>query len=434
MPPNVAIVVLDTLRKDYFQEYFSWLPGTLFTDAYSTSHWTIPAHASLLTGFYPSELGVTARSPTLDCNVATLPELLQESGYKTRMFTTNPQLVVWDGWSRGFDEVVPPSRVPPEAENTFEWNRFKSESSHDGFVLYVTSILKCIQSDSPTLRSIQQGIRLVTNGPSRASDVKRRIQQTEFNDGGEFLLVNLMDSHTPYDPPGEYATVDTPQGVTVAEGLASEPKYPDVIRQAYRDSVRYLADEYREIHGDLEQEFDYVITLSDHGELLGEDSWWNHGIGLRPELCQVPLNVSGEGIRTDEVTTPVSLLDVPATIAEITGIEIGRDQRGVDLLSPLSERKLLTEFHGLLPFHYNQFERYGVVDRYDEFDQQYDGIVTKLGYAYRSPDGTMDVVGNITDPEGNLNELRDEVPRAKTEFTEDVSDGVEERLRDLGYA
>jgi arylsulfatase len=43
---SVAVVVLDTLRYDTFEEAFDWLPGRRFTQAYAPSHWTIPVHGS----------------------------------------------------------------------------------------------------------------------------------------------------------------------------------------------------------------------------------------------------------------------------------------------------------------------------------------------------------------------------------------------------
>lgn len=54
---NIALVVLDTLRKDLFDAHFGWMPGERFEHAWSTTHWTAAAHASLFTGLYPSEAG-----------------------------------------------------------------------------------------------------------------------------------------------------------------------------------------------------------------------------------------------------------------------------------------------------------------------------------------------------------------------------------------
>lgn len=71
---NVAVVVLDTLRKDAFDRHFEWLPGLQFDNAWSSSHWTVPAHGSMFTGKYPSETGVHAKNVLLDCEQPVLAE------------------------------------------------------------------------------------------------------------------------------------------------------------------------------------------------------------------------------------------------------------------------------------------------------------------------------------------------------------------------
>lgn len=434
MRPNVAVVVLDTLRRDRFRKYFDWLPGRFYSRAYSTSHWTIPAHASLYTGQYGSELGVTAKSPSLNCDAPTLPEMLSKKGYTTRLFTANPQIIVWDGWERGFDEIISPSRLPPEADNTFEWNLFKAKSDRTGLPMYAEGLLTCIRSEYPTVRSIRRGLTLAREGASQAEDVTRRVSSANFKEQGEFLLVNLMDSHTPYDPPAEYATVETPQTVTVAEGLDGGPEDPDIVKEAYDNTTRYLSDTYQNLFAELIDTFDYVVTVSDHGELLGEEGWWNHGIGLRPELCHVPLVVSGEGFSDSETDTPASLVDIPVTIARLTDTAFPTGTRGTDLRSLPEDRTLLTEYHGLLPFHEDQFERHNVTDQYDKFDIQFDGVVTGDGYAYQTPDGEISEMGGISEPKSRLNRMREDVPRVEQDVIDDVSAAVEDQLKDLGYA
>lgn len=81
---NIALVVLDTLRYDSFEDYFDWLPGTRFDNAWSTSHWTVPVHASLFTGKYASEVGIYAGAQTFDCEEPLLAERLSKAGYMTR--------------------------------------------------------------------------------------------------------------------------------------------------------------------------------------------------------------------------------------------------------------------------------------------------------------------------------------------------------------
>src|ERR671914_334957 len=66
--PNILLIVIDTLRSDHLSSYGyerSTSPsidrlaaqGVLFETAFSTSPYTTPSHASLLTGRYPHEHG-----------------------------------------------------------------------------------------------------------------------------------------------------------------------------------------------------------------------------------------------------------------------------------------------------------------------------------------------------------------------------------------
>ncbi|MFC7081415.1 sulfatase-like hydrolase/transferase [Halorussus caseinilyticus] len=446
--PNVAVVVLDTLRADAFEDEFDWLSGVRFADAYSTSHWTVPAHASLFTGRYASEVGVHAKSPALDCEDRTLAEAFRSAGYTTRLWTANPQLFEWDEWDRGFDQYVGPYELPPTADGAFDWQSYVQSSDRDGVGFYLDGLRRCLRSEHPTLRSLRHGYRefrrSVADGGTRA--LHDRLRATDFGDR-ELLVVNLMEAHSPWEPPEPYRTVAETMDVTIGEAFAGEVSDPDRIRRAYRDSVRYLADAYADLFADLRERFDYVVTLSDHGELLGERGLWNHGYGLAPELTRVPLVVSGEGLPDETRDDPASLLDVHRTVAALAGVEV--ESRGRDLLSDDAARDRLVEFHGFLPWHRDQFRREGVEDVFDARDSPLDGIVTAGGgYAHETHDaadetratgpndGAVRVArGDPDRPTARLASLRESVARREvSDAPTEVSDDVRDRLEELGYA
>ena len=67
--PNVLLITIDTLRADHLGVYGYGVDtspnldrfaaeGLLFSDAVSVSSWTLPAHASIMTGLFPYEHGV----------------------------------------------------------------------------------------------------------------------------------------------------------------------------------------------------------------------------------------------------------------------------------------------------------------------------------------------------------------------------------------
>jgi len=72
--PNLVFIVLDTVRADHLAPYeygrittpdldaFVREGVTLYTQARSTSSWTLPSHASLFTGLYPSEHAALSRA------------------------------------------------------------------------------------------------------------------------------------------------------------------------------------------------------------------------------------------------------------------------------------------------------------------------------------------------------------------------------------
>lgn len=103
---NVAVVVLDTMRKDTFDGNFSWLRsrGVSFDNAWSTSHWTIPAHASLFTGLYASEAGTHAKTRTLLSTESNLAGLLSEAGYLTRGLTADRTIASEWNFDAGYED------------------------------------------------------------------------------------------------------------------------------------------------------------------------------------------------------------------------------------------------------------------------------------------------------------------------------------------
>ncbi|HLK31809.1 MAG TPA: sulfatase-like hydrolase/transferase, partial [Terriglobales bacterium] len=97
--PNVLVIVVDTLRADHLSLFgYPRLTsphidafarqGVLFDNAISTASWTLPSHASMLTGLYPHEHGLQ-NDGALDNRHRTLPEAMAALGYRTGGFSAN---------------------------------------------------------------------------------------------------------------------------------------------------------------------------------------------------------------------------------------------------------------------------------------------------------------------------------------------------------
>lgn len=431
---SVACVVLDTLRRDAFERSFNWLEGQRFPRAYSTSHWTIPAHASLFTGQYASTVGIHGKSPTLDCENQTLAEAFRDEGIRTRAFSANAQLNQYEGWGRGFDEYVGSANLGRTDDRIFDWGSH-IKSTKPGLYRNVSGVIRCFTEDVDTRRSLRYGYDLFNrdsfDGGGKA--VRKRVRETDFGPN-EFLFVNLTETHTPYHPPpGE----TDPVNIVVAQALAGSVNEPERIRAAYLESVDYLSEVYREIHAELLESFDYVITVSDHGEMLGEHGLWNHSIGLHPELIRIPLVISGDGIEDTRRKSAVNLLDVHQTIAEL--VEVPLKSKGRNLLEPMEPRELFFESHGLLPFHKAQFDRHGVSESvFDRWTTPLNGFLTTDGaYCYETEPETFQCLSatSVSDPRKRLEEIIDQLDRKEIMDEQPaITEELRSRLEDLGYA
>ncbi len=101
--PNVLLIIIDTARGDRFPFGGYARPtapnlevvareGAVYTQAYSPAPWTVPAHASLFTGQYPSLHRTDCGSLRLPDQAITLAETLRDAGYRTVGYTANPWL------------------------------------------------------------------------------------------------------------------------------------------------------------------------------------------------------------------------------------------------------------------------------------------------------------------------------------------------------
>ena len=477
MPPkegetmNVALVVLDTLRYDAFCEQFDWLSGVRFTNAWTPSHWTVPVHASLFAGKYPSELGVHVGNQSLDCPEPVVAERLRNAGYTTRAFASNIILARPFNFDRGFREYTGTWKFRALSGDVFDWENFADETRGDGPEKYLQAARDCITGDYETWPSLKRGARVALRefggnhfGGNRdvgavgsdglpeegAETALDYVQRTDFGDR-EFLFVNLMEPHMPYTPPEAYRTTDTDEplrSVTEYNGLvATAEGGPSVsaqlLRQAYDDSVRYLSDIYRQIHAELLASFDVVITLSDHGELFGEHGVWQHSYGVYPELTHVPCVISGAGLDDATHAEAISLLDVHQTLLDLAGVEGDSDGNGLldvpdegsvaDIATAPIARTAAAEYLGPNPRNRKKIERRGHDPA--RFDQELFGVAVESAYGYETTNGfRVAGDGDATMLREQLADHHDRIDRRDTRESKAVSDATRRHLEHLGYA
>ncbi len=456
--PNIAVVVLDTLRYDAFEDHFEWLPGKRFKNAWSPSHWTTPVHASLLTGRYPTETGVFAGHQQFDVNIPVLPEKLRRAGYRTRAISCNVNVSEYFGFDRGFVDFThlgyhTEKLRHVEDPNLYDWSTVINADG-PAATRYLSGLRECITSECDTIRSIYNGLNLKFGLSDRFSDdgaaddmgakrVLQRVRDTNFGDA-EFLLLNLMEAHEPYEIPAEYRDIEDISVNTSIAGVLQDGTDLDTVRLRYDNATSYLSDMYRKLFRELEPSFDYIITLSDHGQLLGEYDYYGHTYGLSPELTHVPLVVSGSDLDDAHIEATTSLLDVYRTVCELAGVKPNSESRGYDLRSGSRwTNGVLAEYHGI-PHPERTLESLRSwaastpgVDA-DVYQEPRRGIALEDGYyRWETLDGSQETgtPPSDMDVEAMLAALVDRLDEAvpPTESSTDLSADAEEHLEHLGY-
>jgi len=312
-PPDVLLVTLDTTRVDHLSAYgyerdttpsLSRLAadGVTYTRAYSVASWTLPSHASLFTGKYPSSHGAghdpegalvlsagfegvsdeerekyrIFRARGVGRDEQTLAELLRSAGYRSAGVVGGPWLKRVFGLSRGFEQW-------DEDDITGAGGRRANEVSDRA-----TAWLDALPADAPFL-----------------------------------LFLNYFDAHMPYQPPRWLLRgyLDDPLAARGADRDAT------LRRASYDAEILYADMNFGRVIDRLKSLGRYdetlIVVTADHGELLGEHSLYGHPARLYEELTRIPLIVKfptrrDSGARND---APIQLVDLFALILDQAGVE-----------------------------------------------------------------------------------------------------------------
>jgi choline-sulfatase len=131
--PDVVLISLDTFRADRLKPWGGpadlapnlnalAATGTVFTSCFTPAPITLPAHATLLTGLYPSRTGLHDNGfGRLDPGVMTLAQIFQAKGYRTQAVLASAVLASRHGLDKGFsryDDGVGPTGVRAAAQVT----------------------------------------------------------------------------------------------------------------------------------------------------------------------------------------------------------------------------------------------------------------------------------------------------------------------------
>jgi arylsulfatase A-like enzyme len=336
--PNVLLIVLDTVAATHMSLHGYDRPttpnldslakrGVWFQEARAPSPWTLPSHATILTGEWPRKLGVGVDQP-LDETTPTLAEILRERGYATSGFIANTYFCnSWFGLNRGFIHY---------------------EDDYDSSAL-VSPIetLRCTAIGRFLLRNFggNLGLRPETINIRKSADKINQdfLAWLDLQRGRPFFtFLNYFDTHDPYLPaPGhERRHGPGPTGPDDHELLQTWNKQIQncgrtaqhdaterdiaLIRDSYDECLTYLDDRLGALFRELERrgllKNTLVVVTADHGEAFGEHGYFGHSMTLHREEVHVPLIMVSPNHNIPaglKISQPVSLRDIAATVLDL---------------------------------------------------------------------------------------------------------------------
>jgi len=289
--PHLVLLSVDTLRADAVGVYGAEdaktpaidalaAAGILFEDAHTTIGKTGPAFASIFTSLYPPTHGARRNAQRMRTDIPVLAGLLGEAGYEAAAFISNwtlrSDLV---GLDRGFDHYDEEFNEARNAVGVME--------------RHADDIAKAAERW-----------------------LRRRADDEERSDRPLFLWVHFSDPHSPYLE----RTGFTPPAPPREERTSGWQK-----RWRYQSEVNYVDHWLGRLSETIEELLPgprYTLFLSDHGESMGEHSYWGHGKNVHWPNARIPMILAGPGLPAGlEVQAPVGVVDVLPTVLELLGVE-----------------------------------------------------------------------------------------------------------------
>jgi arylsulfatase A-like enzyme len=328
--PNVLLIVMDTVRaeslglhgyaRDTTPHLSRWAKkGVQYQWALAPAPWTFPSHSSFLTGQWPSTLDAHW-NPVLGPGPATLAGFLATRGYLTAGFAANTFWCSYEsGLDRGYVHYEDYPLSPATILGGTAPGRWLLENLRDPRDYYA---VKWIRSQSRDAGGIN---RALLDWLWRERDSGRPF----------FAFLNYLDAHEPFLPPRDGGPCFGLQPGSPAEHrmlleywdrdkLALSSRDVQLARDAYDDCIAALDRRLGELLDELDRRGvlgrTLVFITSDHGEQFGEHGVFNHGFSLYSPEVHVPLLIIGPAAPAGRtVDEPVSLRDLPATVADLIG-------------------------------------------------------------------------------------------------------------------
>ncbi len=313
---HIYVWMVDTLRADKVHVYnpktrvqtpnydaFA-ADATRFAWATVQGTWSLPSHASLLTGVYPTIHRATAHESKLAPEAPFVAEELKRDGYKTAMFSSNGYISSKWGFDRGWD--VDRNFIRESLPNSADylWKTAKA---------WITPLLPK-----------REFVYLATIEPHVAYTPKKE------------FLAKYWDK--PYTGPIKQVQSGVQLGLIKAGKLKVTDTDKAYLEALYDGEVTGSDALFGKFIADLKQmglyDTSVVAVVSDHGDQFYEHGSVGHGDTVYQELTHVPLILRAPGLmpKGRVVNADVEMMDMAPTLLDLAGAKPDPKMQGASLV------------------------------------------------------------------------------------------------------
>jgi len=329
----VILLSWDTVRADHLSCYGygrettphldQWVKETvLFEKVFTEETWTPTAHATMLTGLYPKNHGLSPNA-NLSEEIVMLAEVLGAHGYLTGGFVGFKWwLLPWWGFSHGFDVYSGPLLTVRDVFTTqelvYQWlDAHPTPNLFLFFHNFDAHAKPQLQFSGPPYDPVNPDYYHFSKAFDPAPTFERPDENTPCADA--FLLAANKGKYTLTDEEAAYCAA----------------LYDDCIRMI--DQATFELFERLKKMGLYDRAL--IILTADHGEELGERDKFGHG-SVYEECAHIPLIIKFPRGRFagQHCADIVQLSDIYPTVLDVIGLPVGDQPDGQSLLALLEGR------------------------------------------------------------------------------------------------
>jgi arylsulfatase A-like enzyme len=312
---HVIVWMIDTLRADKLTAYnpatrvktpniTEWAKGAVRVEwPMVPGTWSLPSHASLLTGLEPPVHGAVSPKTKLQDSVTMIGEQFKKAGYTTAMFSANGYVSDHWGFKQGWDAYrnVIRESLPNTADYLWKITRpWVEQHKNEKMFVYIATV-----------------------DPHVIYNPQPQFAKTYFN--------------KPYSGP----IVPVKTGLQM-EAIKTGRMKLNATDKAYLEALHDAEITQNDFYfgqflADLKQmgilDESIIVVVADHGDEFFEHGSAGHGHSTHQELVWVPLMFAGPGLPKGKVVdVDADIIDAYSTMLDLAGVPVNPEAQGESLV------------------------------------------------------------------------------------------------------